>query len=147
MIQWLTTKELSPVMKKQQGGKVVKLRRDAKITEVKLVGRNVQPARNTGYSLELLESGDDDDEEEFRDTPNAIRKQSRVASEISKQSENKTSYSEQIEQYYTKTRSRVQSVISNNARARDRHVTRREFDITSELLLDTVNIRLSLYSH
>ena len=109
--------------------------------------RNVQPARNTGYSLELLESGDDDDEEEFRDTPNAIRKQSRVASEISKQSENKTSYSEQIEQYYTKTRSRVQSVISNNARARDRHVTRREFDITSELLLDTVNIRLSLYSH
>ena len=104
--------------------------------------RNVQPRRNTGYSLELRESGDDnDDEEEVRDTPNAIRNQSRVASEISKQSENKTRYSKQIELNSTKTRSRVQSVMSNNARARDRHVTPREFDITSELLQDTVNIK------
>ena len=86
------------------------------------------------------------DDEESRDTPNARTNQSRVASENSRQSEIRTPYSEYEEQNSTRTKSHAQSVMSNNARARERRVAPKEFDVTSELLQDTVNIKCSLFN-
>ena len=103
-----------------------------------------QTGRNSVYANSAEFRDDDDDE--FRDTPNARTNQSRVASEDSRHSEIRTPYSEYEEQNTTRTKSHAQSVMSNNARARERRVAPKEFDVTSELLQDTVNIKCSLFN-